>query len=54
MDFTLNLTSEETNIILNSLSKEPYHIVFGIIEKITRQATEQQNKSIAQTEKNEK
>lgn len=40
---TLDLTLEETNLILSSLSKEAYASVVGLIGKIQQQAQAQLN-----------
>lgn len=44
MEFTLKLTQEEAQIVLNALVKEPYLNVVDVINKIQQQASEQVNK----------
>lgn len=41
MDYTLKLTVQEINQLLQTLAKEPYMNVFEIISKIQTQANEQ-------------
>lgn len=42
-NINLNLSVEEVNLILNSLSKEPFIEVYKLIEKIHLQSKEQNN-----------
>lgn len=37
MDINLNLTLEETNLVLAILGKQPYEIVFSVVDKIKGQ-----------------
>jgi hypothetical protein len=39
-NFTLNLTTEDLEIIVKSLSTQPYSIVVGVINKIQKQYNE--------------
>ena len=41
MEYTLKLTIQEINQLLQTLAKEPYMNVFEIISKIQTQANEQ-------------
>lgn len=41
MEFTFKLTDKEAQTIMNSLAKEPYHLVFELINKFQTQASEQ-------------
>jgi len=41
MEFTFKLTEQESQIMLNALTKEPYGLVVNVINKIQQQATEQ-------------
>jgi hypothetical protein len=41
----LNLTLDEINVIMSSLAKQPYEVVFGLVEKIRNQAQLQLSKS---------
>lgn len=43
MEFTLNLTEQEVQTVINALCREPYIQVFKVIEKIDQQANEQKN-----------
>ena len=40
-NITLTLTLDEVNTVLGALGGEPYQRVFGLVNKITEQATEQ-------------
>jgi hypothetical protein len=40
-EITINLTPQEVNIVLTSLSKLPYESVFTLIPKIREQAQKQ-------------
>lgn len=40
----LELTQDEAQIILNALIKEPYNVVFELINNIQEQASEQMKK----------
>jgi len=42
MEFNFKLTLEQTNIVLNALSKEPYNVVFTVIDNLRQQAAVQQ------------
>lgn len=42
MNFNFNLSLEETNVIIGALSKEPYGVVYQIIDSLKLQANEQQ------------
>ena len=44
MDYTLKLTVQEINQLLQTLAKEPYIDVFEIISKIQTQVNEQLDK----------
>lgn len=56
MNFELNMNVNDINTIINALSKEPYGVVFKIIDSIKLQVNEQQRKEqtriIGQQEKN--
>ena len=41
MNFKLELTENEINVILQSLAKQSYEVVANLIPKIQQQATEQ-------------
>lgn len=41
MELTLKLTEQEAQLVLDSLVKEPYGLVVGVINKIQQQASEQ-------------
>ncbi len=41
MDFEVNLTEAELNLVLEALSEKPFRQVVGLINKITEQAREQ-------------
>lgn len=43
MEYNLNLTENEVNQILLTLSKQPYEQVFMLIDKVRGQAVEQDN-----------
>lgn len=45
MEFTIKLTEQEAQLMLNALSKEPYGLVVGVINKIQEQAIEQREKT---------
>jgi hypothetical protein len=53
MEFNFKLSLEQANIILNALAKEPYNVVFSVIETISKQANEQtaQNQPTTPTDK---
>lgn len=40
-NINLTLSLEEVNIIMASLAKQPYEVVFGLVEKIRTQAQDQ-------------
>lgn len=40
-DIDLNITIEETNLILGALGEQPFAKVFGLVAKIQRQAQQQ-------------
>lgn len=41
MEFNLKLTLEQINVIVNSLSKEPYNSVYLLIDAIRQQVNQQ-------------
>ena len=45
MEFTLKLTEQEAQTVLNALTKEPYGVVAGVIATIQAQAIEQRQKA---------
>ena len=48
--FTLSFDENQLNVIAQSLAKQPYEVVFQIIEELKKQIIKQQN---AETEKTE-
>lgn len=46
MELNFNLTEQEATVMINALAKEPYNIVFEIINKLQRQANEQTQRKI--------
>lgn len=42
-ELTLQLTIEETNVVLEALGQLPFKTVFGLISKIQSQASQQLN-----------
>ncbi len=45
MELNLTLKEEEVNVILQSLAKQPFEVVSGVIYKIQTQGNEQITKS---------
>ena len=43
----LDLSIQEINLILASLGRMPYEAVFGLIENIRKQATDQASQSVS-------
>jgi hypothetical protein len=43
MNLNLNLSLEETNIVLSALVKQPYEVVAALVNKIQEQARPQLN-----------
>jgi hypothetical protein len=41
MEYTLKLTEQEAQVVLNALVKEPYQVSAAVINSIQQQATKQ-------------
>ena len=52
-EIKLELTIEETNLILDALGEKPFKQVFGLIQKIQQQAASQLNAQQAQPDPQE-
>jgi ribosomal protein S7 len=46
MELTLKLTEQEINLVVDSLAKRPYEIVFQLINKIIEQGNKQVSNNI--------